>query len=174
MKNKWIKILAVTLAVVCMAGCGGKSAAGQLSKGVIAKEAKPGQNPEERGAAETKAAPMGGQDKSAAALNEELFDGRSVQIWKGKDNTLLVLKEDMLYLYDMVTAQIEARTKTEDWNMIEFYSHKDGYCAIGVPKSGLPFEDAQKEGAQMVGISSEGDMECLCIFYDDVLKETQR
>ena len=46
--------------------------------------------------AETKAASKGGQDKSAAALNGELFDGRSIQIWKGKENTLLVLKEDML------------------------------------------------------------------------------
>ena len=103
-----------------------------------------------------------------------MFDGRSIQIWKGKENTLLVLKEDMLYLYDMVTAQIEARTKTEGWNMIDFYSYKDGYCAIGVPKSGLPFEDAEQEGAQMVGISSEGDMECLCIFHDDALKQTRR
>ncbi len=174
MKRKWIKTLAVTLAVVCMAGCGEKDAAGQLSEGVMAKEAEYGQNPEERGAAETKAVPQGRQDKSAAALNGELFDGRSIQIGKGKENTLLVLKEDMLYLYDVVTAQIMARTKTEDWDVIDFYSYKDGYCAIGVPKSGLSFEDAEREGTQMVGISFEGDMECLCVFYDDALKETQR
>ena len=38
MKNKWIKTLAVTLAVVCMAGCGVKDATGQISEGVMAKE----------------------------------------------------------------------------------------------------------------------------------------
>ena len=174
MKNKWIKTLAVTLAVVCMAGCGVKDATGQISEGVMAKEAESGQNPEEMGFVETKAAPKGRQDKSVAALNGELFDGRSIQIWKGKENTLLALKEDMLYLYDVVTAQIVAQTKTEDWNMIDFYPYKDGYCAIGVPKSGLPYEDAEKEGTQMLGVSFEGDMECLCIFYDAVLKETRR
>lgn len=174
MKNKWIKTLAVTLAVVCMAGCGVKDAAGQLSEGVMAKESEAGQNPEERESSETEAAPEGRQDKSAAALNGELFDGRSIQIWKGKENTLLALKEDMMYLYDAVTAQILAQTKTEEWDMIDFYSYKDGYCAIGVPKSGLPFEDAGKEDEQMVGFSSEEDMECLCIFYDDVLNETRR
>ena len=174
MKNKWIKTLAVTLAVVCMAGCGVKDAAGQLSEGVMAKEANSGQNPEERESSDTKAVPESRQDKRAAALNRELFDGQSIQIWKGKENTLLALKEDMLYLYDTVTAQIVAQTKTEDWNMIDLYSYKDGYCAIGVPKSGLPFEDAEKETAQMVGFSFEGDMQCLCIFYDDVLKETRR
>ena len=174
MKNKWIKTLAVPLAVVCMAGCGVKDATGQISEGVMAKEAESGQNPEEMGFVETKAAPKGRQDKSVAALNGELFDGRSIQIWKGKENTLLALKEDMLYLYDVVTAQIVAQTKTEDWNMIDFYPYKDGYCAIGVPKSGLPYEDAEKEGTQMLGVSFEGDMECLCIFYDAVLKETRR
>ncbi len=174
MKNKWIKILIATLAVVCMAGCGVMDAAGQLSEGALAKEAESYQNPEERRAADAKAAPKDGRDKSAAALNGELFDGRSIQIWKGKENTLLALKEDMLYLYDAVTAQIVAQTRTEDWDMIDFYSYQDGYCVIGVPKSGLPFEDAEKEGTQMVGVSFEGDMECLCIFYDDALKETRR
>ena len=174
MKNKWIKTWAVTLAVVCMAGCGVKDATGQISEGVMAKEAESGQNPEEMGFVETKAAPKGRQDKSVAALNGELFDGRSIQIWKGKENTLLALKEDMLYLYDVVTAQIVAQTKTEDWNMIDFYPYKDGYCAIGVPKSGLPYEDAEKEGAQMLGVSFEGDMECLCIFYDAALKEIRK
>ncbi len=174
MKNKWIKTLAVTLAVVCMAGCGVKDAAGPLSEGVMAKEAEYGQNLAEKGATETKTAPKGSQDKRAAALNGELFDGRSIQIWKGKENTLLALKEDMLYLYDAVTAQIVAQTKTEEWDMLDFYSYKDGYCAIGVPKSGLPYADAEKEGEQMVGFSFEGEMGCLCIFYDNVLKETRR
>ena len=106
-----------------------------------------------------------------------MFDGRSIQIWKGKENTLLALKEDVLYLYDAVTAQIVAQTKTEEWDMLDFYSYKDGYCAIGVPKSGLPYADAEKEGEQMVGFSfegEEGEMECLCVFYDNVLKETRR
>ena len=174
MKNKWIKTLAVTLAVVCMAGCGVKDAAGPLSEGVMAKEAEYGQNLAEKGATETKTAPKGSQDKRAAALNGELFDGRSIQIWKGKENTLLALKEDMLYLYDAVTAQIVAQTKTEEWDMLDFYSYKDGYCAIGVPKSGLPYADAEKAGEQMVGFSFEGEMGCLCIFYDNVLKETRR
>ena len=80
----------------------------------------------------------------------------------------------MLYLYDAVTAQIVAQTKTEEWDMLDFYSYKDGYCAIGVPKSGLPYADAEKEGEQMVGFSFEGEMGCLCIFYDNVLKETRR
>ena len=83
----------------------------------------------------------------------------------------------MLYLYDAVTAQIVAQTKTEEWDMLDFYSYKDGYCAIGVPKSGLPYADAEKEGEQMVGFSfegEEGEMECLCVFYDNVLKETRR
>ena len=44
MKNKWIKTLVVTLAVVCMAGCGVKDAAGTLSEGVMAKEAEFGQD----------------------------------------------------------------------------------------------------------------------------------
>ena len=174
MKNKWIKTLAVTLAVVCMAGCGVKDAAGPLSEGVMAKEAEYGQNLAEKGATETKTAPKGSQDKRAAALNGELFDGRSIQIWKGKENTLLALKEDVLYLYDAVTAQIVAQTKTEEWDMLDFYSYKDGYCAIGVPKSGLPYADAEKAGEQMVGFSFEGEMGCLCIFYDNVLKETRR
>ena len=174
MKNKWIKTLAVTLAVVCMAGCGVKDAAGPLSEGVMAKEAESGQDLAEKVSAETKAASKGRQDKRAAALNGELFDGRSIQIWKGKENTLLALKEDMLYLYDAVTAQIVAQTKTEEWDMLDFYSYKDGYCAIGVPKSGLPYADAEKAGEQMVGFSFEGEMGCLCIFYDNVLKETRR
>ena len=174
MKNKWIKTLAVTLVVVCMAGCGVKDAAGPLSEGVMAKEAESGQDLAEKVSAETKAASKGRQDKRAAALNGELFDGRSIQIWKGKENTLLALKEDMLYLYDAVTAQIVAQTKTEEWDMLDFYSYKDGYCAIGVPKNGLPYADAKKEGEQMVGFSFEGEMGCLCIFYDNVLKETRR
>ena len=174
MKNKWIKTLAVTLAVVCMAGCGVKDAAGPLSEGVMAKEAESGQDLAEKVSAETKAVSKGRQDKRAAALNGELFDGRSIQIWKGKENTLLALKEDVLYLYDAVTAQIVAQTKTEEWDMLDFYSYKDGYCAIGVPKSGLPYADAEKAGEQMVGFSFEGEMGCLCIFYDNVLKETRR
>lgn len=177
MKNKWIKTLAVTLAVVYMAGCGVKDAAGPLSEGVMAKEAESGQDLAEKVSAETKAVSKGRQDKRAAALNGELFDGRSIQIWKGKENTLLALKEDVLYLYDAVTAQIVAQTKTEEWDMLDFYSYKDGYCAIGVPKSGLPYADAEKEGEQMVGFSfegEEGEMECLCVFYDNVLKETRR
>ena len=174
MKNKWIKTLAVTLAVVCMAGCGVKDAAGPLSEGVMAKEAESGQDLAEKVSAETKAVSKGRQDKRAAALNGELFDGRSIQIWKGKENTLLALKEDVLYLYDAVTAQIVAQTKTEEWDMLDFYSYKDGYCAIGVPKSGLPYADAEKAVEQMVGFSFEGEMGCLCIFYDNVLKETRR
>ena len=121
MKNKWIKTLAVTLAVVCMAGCGVKDAAGPLSEGVMAKEAESGQDLAEKVSAETKAVSKGRQDKRAAALNGELFDGRSIQIWKGKENTLLALKEDVLYLYDAVTAQIVAQTKTEEWDMLDFY-----------------------------------------------------
>ena len=49
MKNKWIKTLAVTLAVVCTAGCGVKDAAGPLSEGVMAKEAESGQDLAEKG-----------------------------------------------------------------------------------------------------------------------------
>ena len=98
MKRKWMKTLAVTLAVVCMAGCGEKDAAGQLSEGVMAKEAEYGQNPEERGAAETKAVPQGRQDKSAAALNGELFDGRSIQIGKGSCGRYNIIQNHSLRL----------------------------------------------------------------------------
>ena len=63
MKNKWIKTLAVTLVVVCMAGCGVKDAAGPLSEGVMAKEAESGQDLAEKVSAETKTASKGREDK---------------------------------------------------------------------------------------------------------------
>ena len=89
MKNKWIKTLAVTLAVVCMAGCGVKDAAGPLSEGVMAKEAESGQDLAEKVSAETKAASKGRQDKRAAALNGELLHGRSIRIWRAKEIPIL-------------------------------------------------------------------------------------
>ncbi len=112
--------------------------------------------------------------KEAQTLNTELFDASKMEIWNGKGNTLLALKEDTLYLYDVASAQIRAEAETEKWDMVTFYPYKDGYCAIGYIRKKNPGKAAGTETAFIVEEVSDGDMECYGILYDDSLKEKRR
>mgnify|MGYP006990312378 FL=1 len=75
-----------------------------------------------------------GSEKEAlpkvAQLNQDLFDGSDMDLWIGKDETLIALKKDTLYLYDMAGAEIIAEKKTEQWFMQNMYPCNDGFCVI--------------------------------------------
>lgn len=159
MKNRLMKASAIVLCMACMAGCGADYSEEQVTEQVTMEFAGTENTSENapRAAVAVKSEPQ--QKEDAQGLNADLFDGQSMSIWKGKGNTLVALKEDTFYLYDVASAQIEAQTKTERWNSVTVYPYKSGYWVIG--------EIMKGNTAGSTAAESRG------IFYDDSLKETQ-
>lgn len=172
MKSRWIRSVSALLAVICMTGCGMKYSEKQVleeTNTVSVSTDKAFDN-----ATQTREAAPGKQQSGVQALNVDLFDGQHMRIWKGKGNVLLALKEDTLYLYDMASARVRAQTKTENWDMMDVYPYRDGYCAIGVIMKGNPGGGAVPDGEPVAIEVREEDVTCMGIFYDDSLNEKSR
>lgn len=90
-------------------------------------------------------------------LDTQVFNGEAADLWYGNDNNLMVKKQDTLYLYDMTTGGVVAKTETEIRENISMYPFDKGYCVIGA-----------------TGDSESGKEKMLCIFYDEMLAETKR
>lgn len=105
-------------------------------------------------------------------LNKDLFDGSDMKIWSGKDETLIVLKEDTLYLYDVVKAQILAEGKTQQWFLPQVHLCDDGFCIIGSIREDVS-DDNMGEDTPFLGKIVE-DSTCEAVFYNDSLQETDR
>ena len=189
MKTKWIKTAITVLIMACTMGCGGKNQEMQEvnANGAQATDGAQGINDTQtvnnaqtiNGVQTVSYVQDAGVQAARASkeiepLNTKLFDTSEMSIQNGKENKLLALKEDSLYLYDVATAQIIAETKTEKWDMVNFYSYRGGYCAIGYIMRENPGSVAGAEEAFMVTEVSDEDIECLGIFYDDSLKEKSR
>lgn len=174
MNGKWIKTAPVLLAVACMTGCGMAHPEKQLPAGTNTVHAEMNDTYTFENVPQSGDLAMPEQQNSAQALDAELFDDQGMQIWKGKGNTMLALKGDALYLYDMASAQVRAETKTENWDRIDFYSYRNGYCAIGNLMKGDPGADTGSGGEPMCIEAGGGDAECVCIMYDDSLHEKNR
>lgn len=172
MKEKLTKLIIGILVVVCMAGCSAENSEEQSLSVVSAEITEINNNLEELSQTEDSMMEDGQTKKGKLELNPELFDGLSVRIWHGKGNTLLVLKEDTLYLYDVASAQIKAKVETELSESAAFYPCKDGYFAVDRIMKGGAAEELD-DGSVMVEVSDD-DIECLGIFYNDSLKETRK
>lgn len=175
MKDKWIKTVSVLLVVSGMTACGMEQSAKQIAEGT--NTAQVDMNDIFNNVSQTGdvAVPQQQQAGEIQALNRELFDGQSIRIWKGKGNILLVLKEDedMLYLYDVASAQIRGETKTKNWQSADVYPYHGGYCVIGGITNEDPDGDIAAGGeAQLIEVVRDS-MEHWGVFYDDSLKETR-
>ena len=173
MKKKLTKTTAAILMAACMTGCGAEHFAGQHLEGMKSEYAEAAYVLENVSQTRDVVAPKQ-QEINTHTLNKELFDEQGMSIWSGKNNTLLALKEDTLYLYDVSSAQIKAEAKTEHWNFVDFYPYKDGYCAIGQIRKGEPVVDTESGAGPQIMEVSEDNLECKGIFYDATLKETSR
>ena len=189
MRNKLINTVIAALLMACMAGCGADHAEGQFAGEAAMEYAYTGtgngsedtwqtenlvMTPEQQQTGIPMAMPEQRQGEAVQGLDTELFDGRSISIWNGKENTLMALKEDTLSLYDVASAQIKAEAKTKDWNMVNLYPYEDGYCVIGEIIKGNSSGKAEPEGGPMLTEAVGGDdREYLAVFYDNSLKEVQ-
>ena len=172
MKEKLTKLVIVMLAAICMAGCSARDSEGQSLGMVNTESVETNDNLEELSQTGDLMMEGGQTKKGKAELNSELFDGLSVRVWHGKGNTLLVLKADTLYFYDVASAQIKAKVETELSESATFYPCKDGYFAADRIMKGGAAEELDDD-PMMVEVDDD-DMECLGIFYNDSLKETQK
>lgn len=201
MRNKFINTVIAALLMACMAGCGADHAEEQFAEGAAMEYAYTGtgngfedtwqtealvmtpeqqqtenlvMTPEQQQTEIPVAMPEQGQGKAVQGLDTELFDGRSISIWNGKENTLMALKEDTLSLYDVVSAQIKAETKTKDWNMVTLYPYEDGYCVIGEIIKGNPSGNTgSEEGLMFTEAVGGDDREYIAVFYNNSLKEVR-
>lgn len=92
-----------------------------------------------------------------AQLNTQLFNGEEADLWYGNDNILIVKKQTMLYAYQVNTGEIISKTDTKMKEIASLHPYENGYCIIGSR-----------------GDSAQGKEEMLCIFYDDMLHETNQ
>lgn len=90
-------------------------------------------------------------------LDMQFFNGEEADLWYGNDNKLIVKKQAVLYLYDVETGETVSKTDTEMRENISIYPYDNGYCVIG-----------------SLGDSTTGKEQNLCIFYDEMLHETNR
>lgn len=106
------------------------------------------------------------------ALNEALFDGADMDLWIGENETLIALKKDTLYLYDIAGAEIIAEGKTEQWFLASIYPYKDGFCVIGSLEDEKKQNDISKNESFIVEAADNATM--LAVFYDSSLQEKSR
>lgn len=105
-------------------------------------------------------------------LDQNLFDGSDMDLWFGQDETLIALKKDTLYLYDVAGAKVIAEGKTEPWFLANIYLCNDGFCMIGSLESDIKKEDALNDESFMGEVVD--DQTCLAVFYDSSLQEKSR
>lgn len=108
----------------------------------------------------------------AAELNEDLFNGSDMDLWIGENETLIALKEDTLYLYDIAEGEIIAEGKTEHWFMVNIYPCNGGFCMIGNFQDDVQ-TNATPDDEQFI-VEIEDDMTTLAVFYDSSLQEKSR
>lgn len=171
LNNKWKKTAAV-LALVCMTGCGAKGLEGDFAEMADTENVETRDNQQDVSSLGEVQAEAGQMKKDELTLLPELFDGTGMRIWNGKGNTLLALKEDTLYLYDVESARIKARAETELSDAAVLYPCKDGYFAIDWTIKGEPEAETLDDGSMLMEV--DGAVEYLGIFFDDSLKETRK
>lgn len=106
-------------------------------------------------------------------LNQDLFDGSDMDLWYGENETLIALKRDMLYLYDIAETKIIAEGKMEQWFIPNIYPCNDGFCIIGRLEKDVKKEDVQ-ENELFTIVEAEDGLPCLAVFYDYSLQEKSR
>lgn len=134
----------------------------------------------------------GSQNKNfpqISELNRDLFDGSNMQLWNAGDERLIVLKEDTLYLYDVIKGSILAQEKTEQWFLLNVYPCNDGFCIIGSIDNHISDENGGNNGNDgnskndgsgekepfFTVIEEEDDFAiCLAVFLDESLQERDR
>lgn len=117
-----------------------------------------------------------GQDKNfsqVSELNRDLFDGSDMQLWDGGDERLMVLKENILYLYDVAKGSILAEKETEQWHLLNIYPCNEGFCIIGSLESHKSNKNDGEEPYFTV-IEEADDSTCLAVFLDNSLQEKDR
>lgn len=108
----------------------------------------------------------------AAELNEDLFDGSDMDLWSGENETLIALKNDTLYLYDIAKGEIIAEGKTEQWFMANIYPCNSGFCIIGNSQDDVKSDNVEDNEQFVVEVVD--DMTTLAVFYDSSLQERTR
>lgn len=93
----------------------------------------------------------------AVQINTQFFNGEEVELWYGNDNRMIAMKHTTLYLYDVITGKVVSETETEMKENVSIYPYDNGYCVIGSSVD-----------------SASGKETMLCIFYDEILEETNR
>lgn len=102
----------------------------------------------------------GANQVSAVDMSSQLFDENVLNIDYGPSNTLLVLKTDGTYLYDVASGTVEASHSDEQDAGLKWFPLNPGFCAIGI------VETESKTGKKYE--------ESVCIFYDEHLQEVDR
>lgn len=95
---------------------------------------------------------------------EGLLSRSDIQhIYYGSTGTLLISTSDTLYWYDVGRGAILAQRPADNWLEVAFYSAGNTLCAIATSYTG--------ESAG--GFVSSSDADTVCIFYDEMLQETE-
>lgn len=171
--DKWMKTIAIILAVSCMAGCAAKDIDSQAVETVGIESMESGDGWQNLSSSGDFTMADEQTERGEIKLNPELFDGHSIKIWNGKGNTLLALKEDTLYLYDVASARIKAKSEVQLSDIASFYPYRDGYFVIDQIIKGEPAGEALDDGTTMMAIEND-DLEYWGIFYDDALNEIRK
>lgn len=108
----------------------------------------------------------------AAELNEDLFDGSDMNLWIGEKETLIALKNDTLYLYDIAGGEILAEGKTEQWFMVNIYPCNGGFCMIGISRDDMKPNDVRDDEPFKAEVVDDATMPA--VFYDNTLQERNR
>ncbi len=106
-----------------------------------------------------------------AELNEDLFDGSDMELWIGENETLIALRKDTLYLYDIAGGEIIAEGKTEQWFMANIYPCKEGFCMIGSLEDEEKQNNVRDDESFVVEVTTDAT---LAVFYDSSLHERSR
>lgn len=175
------KFVAAVLIMGCiLAGCNAPSVnTGDIKSDMPVKEAElnvGAANMDVMSVVPDPAEPSGSEKEAlpkVAQLNQDLFDGSDMDLWIGKDETLIALKKDTLYLYDMAGAEIIAEKKTEQWFMQNMYPCNDGFCMIGSLQNNLKNEDVRGNEPFVMEVTDD-DRTMLAVFYNRSLEETNR
>lgn len=163
-KQKRIIMLTIVWIVCMLCGCARSSD----SKSTEGADNSTGHMPQEQSYAMAAVGDAAVQDDrispdktSASAgikqLDTQFFNGEEADLWYGNDSKLIVKKQTALYLYDVKTGETVSRTDTEIGKDITIYPYHNGYCVIG-----------------SAGDPEAGNEKMLCIFYDEILHETNR
>lgn len=104
------------------------------------------------------------ESENMKAAEEGLLSRSDIQrIYYGSMGTLLISTSDTLYWYDVGRGEILAQRPADHWSDVAFYSSGNTLCAIATSYTG------ENTG----GFVSSSDADTVCIFYDEMLQETE-